>query len=147
VLAPTVRVGCAQQSGTLTLRAATLTSVASEIGQSLATQGFRLIALISTHGCNTLPLRLAAERLNRTVKRAFACAPEGDVGPHPGAHSGEWLTSVMLVLRPDLVQAQVATEDLAGEVHAAGREQGVIHLERFVSTIVTVIHGHQHAGR
>ena len=151
VLAPTVRVGCAeqhmQQSGTLTLRAATLTNVASEIGQSLASHGFRLIALISTHGGNTPPLRLAAERLNRTGNGAFAYAPEGDVGPHPGGHSGEWLTSVMLVLRPDLVRVQAATEDLADQVQAATREQGVIHLERFVSTIVNVIHSQQQAGR
>jgi creatinine amidohydrolase len=132
VLAPTVRVGHAEQhmhgAGTLTLRPETLTDLAVEIGESLATHGFRVIVLVSTHGGNAAALRAAAERLNTTLDGVTAYAPEGDVGPDPGSHSGEWLTSVMLAVRPDLVQMQ--------EAGAADPERGAAHVERFVTAIV-----------
>jgi creatinine amidohydrolase len=131
VLAPTVRVGVAEQhmqgAGTLTLGAATLTQVAFEIGESLARHGFRVIALVSTHGGNTAALEAAAERLNSTFAGATACAPKGDVGPDPGGHSGEWLTSVMQAIRPDLVQSEAAAHN------------GAANLERFVAAIVRQI--------
>src|SRR5689334_3865118 len=47
---------------------------------------------------------VAVARFGATSSGAVVCAPAGDVGPSPGAHSGEWLTSVMLALRPDLVE-------------------------------------------
>jgi creatinine amidohydrolase len=140
VLAPTVRVGCAEQhmdlTGTLTLRPATLRDVAFEIGESLAKHGFRTIALVSTHGGNATPLRAAVECLNETLRGACACAPDGDVGPHPGSHSGEWLTSVMLALRPELVDMQAASGDVAVELGVANAERGAVHMERFVTAIV-----------
>jgi creatinine amidohydrolase len=140
VLAPTVRVGYAEPhmdlTGTLTLRPATLTDVAFEIGESLAKHGFRTIALVSTHGGNAAPLRAAVERLNETLRGARACAPDGDVGPHPGSHSGEWLTSVMVALRPELVDLRAASGDVAAELGPANAERGAVHLERFVTAIV-----------
>jgi creatinine amidohydrolase len=140
VLAPTVRVGYAAQhmalAGTLTLRPATLRDVAFEIGESLAKHGFRTIALVSTHGGNATPLRAAVERLNETLRGACACAPDGDVGPHPGSHSGEWLTSVMLGLRPELVDKRAASGDLAAELAVANAERGAVHVDRFVTAIV-----------
>lgn len=140
VLAPTVRVGYAEQhmrlAGTLTLRASTLTDVAIEIGESLAKHGFRVIALVSTHGGNTGPLRAAAERLNKALPGAVVCAPDGDVGRDPGSHSGEWLTSVMLALRPEAVQLRAADADIAAELAATTADRGAIHLERFVTAIV-----------
>jgi creatinine amidohydrolase len=140
VLAPTVRVGCAEQhmdlTGTLTLRPATLRDVAFEIGESLAKHGFRTIALVSTHGGNATPLRAAVECLNEALRGACACAPDGDVGPHPGSHSGEWLTSVMLALRPELVDMRAASGDVAVELGVANAERGAVHMERFVTAIV-----------
>lgn len=140
VLAPTVRVGCAEQhmdlTGTLTLRPATLRDVAFEIGESLAKHGFRTIALVSTHGGNATPLRAAVECLNETLRGACACAPDGDVGPHPGSHSGEWLTSVMLALRPELVDMRAASGDVAVELGVANAQRGAVHMERFVTAIV-----------
>jgi creatinine amidohydrolase len=131
VLAPTVRVGLAEQhmhgAGTLTVSSATLTDLAFQIGESLARHGFRRIVLVSTHGGNTAALKAAAERLNQTFDDVRACAPEGDIGPDPGSHSGEWLTSVMLAIRPDLVRAE------------ADAAVGAAHLERFVAAIVRQI--------
>src|SRR3954454_11867201 len=140
VLAPTVRVGDAQQhaqlTGTMTLRAHTLSDVAVELTESLIRQGFTLIVLVSTHGGNRAALDTAVARLRATSGRAVVCAPQGDVGPSPGAHSGEWLTSVMLAVRADLVELENAGSDLAGELRAANPERGAHHLERFVASVV-----------
>lgn len=140
VLVPTVRVGYAEQhmqrNGTLTVGALTLRNVAAEIGESLAAHGFQVIALISAHGGNVGSLRAAVEHLNCALAGVVACAPEGDVGQDPGSHSGRWLTSVMLALRPELVQLDAADPDLAKELQAADPEAGAVHIERFVDSIV-----------
>lgn len=140
VLAPTVRVGDAEQHaqliGTMTLRADTLSDVAVELIESLLRQGFRLIVLVCTHGGNRRALDTAVARLRATSSGAVVCAPPGDVGPRPGAHSGEWLTSVMLALRPDLVDLENAGSEFAGELRAANPERGARHFQRFVASIV-----------
>jgi creatinine amidohydrolase/Fe(II)-dependent formamide hydrolase-like protein len=140
ILAPTVRVGCAgrhrHRAGTLTLRAETLTEVATELGESLAQHGFRVVVLSSTHGGNAGPLRAAAARLNCSLDGVVACSPEGDVGPDPGAHSGEWLTSVLLTLRPDLVAIERAGSDLQ---RSASAQRGRDHIERFIASIVDAV--------
>jgi creatinine amidohydrolase len=138
VLAPTVRIGCAEQhahlTGTISLRAETLTAIAMEVAESLMRHGFALIVLVSTHGGNRAALDAAVRRLNTARGGAVACAPQGDVGPQPGAHSGEWLTSVMLALRPDLVDLASASPELAADA-----ERGARHVERFVTSIVEAV--------
>lgn len=140
VLAPTVRVGCAEQhmgvAGTLTLTPATLTDVAVEIGESLARHGFRVIAVVSTHGGNAAPLAAAAQRLNEALPGTVVCAPAGDLGPRPGSHSGEWLSSVMLALHPELVEVGAADRSVLDELRDAGAQRGQDHLARFVAAIV-----------
>jgi creatinine amidohydrolase len=140
VLAPTVRVGCAEQhvdlTGTITLRAGTLTEVAIDQAESLARHGFGLIVFVSTHGGNRGALDAAVARLNAAPDGALACAPQGDFGSRPGAHSGEWLTSVMLALRPDFVELDLASAELATELREADAERGARHIERFVSSVV-----------
>jgi creatinine amidohydrolase/Fe(II)-dependent formamide hydrolase-like protein len=132
VRAPAVHVGHAPRTGVLTLRADTLTDVAVQLVDGLTRQGFTRIALVSTHGGNRAALDAA-------VGGAGVCAPRGDVGPRPGTHSGEWLTSVMLALRPDLVRLEHAPAALADEVRAASAERGRRHLERFVASIVAAV--------
>jgi creatinine amidohydrolase len=143
VLAPTMRVGSAQQHmylpGTLTLRPETLRESALDIAESLAEHGFRLVAFTSTHGGNAAPLRAAAEHFNRQRRQARACVPEGDVGEHPGSHSGQWLTSVMLAVRPELVEIEGVTGGLREELQRASAEAGAIYFERFVSAMVTAV--------
>jgi creatinine amidohydrolase/Fe(II)-dependent formamide hydrolase-like protein len=141
VLAPTQRIGDAGQHmdrpGTLTLGTTTLTDVAVSIVQSLAAQGFRLIVLLSTHGGNFRPLRRAVEHLNSALpENVIVRTPQGDVGPDPGSHSGEWITSVMLALHPDLVDIERADETLATELRSAGAQRGREHLERFAASII-----------
>jgi creatinine amidohydrolase len=133
LLVPTVRIGDAtrhaSRTGTLTLRPDTLQAVAYELALSLETWGLRVIAFVSTHGGNATALQAASERLNADLADAVACAPRGDVGPDPGEHAGQWLTSVMLRLHPGLV----AKKDDATE------SQGAERLERFIASIVAQI--------
>jgi creatinine amidohydrolase len=140
VLAPTVRVGDAEAHahllGTMTLHADTLSDLAVHLSESLIGQGFTLVVLASTHGGNRRALDAAVARLRATSTDAVVCAPAGDVGPRPGARSGEWLTSAMLALRPDLVELEHAGAELAGELRAASPERGARHIERFVASIV-----------
>jgi creatinine amidohydrolase len=143
VLAPTARIGDAEQhmqrTGTLSLRGHTLADIAVDLGMSLARHGFRVIALVSTHGGNRRALEAAAGRLNHALVDTIACAPAGEVGPEPGGHSGAWLTSVMLALRPELVDLTRAGAGVAEEVQAANAGGGAARLERFVASIVAAV--------
>jgi creatinine amidohydrolase len=140
VLAPTVHVGHADQhvqgAGTLTVPAGTLRDIAIHTARSLIAHGFRLIVLLSTHGGNHDALGQALESLSAEFPDVVVCTPRGEVGPDPGSHSGKWLTSVMMVLRPELVDAGSADAALAAEVSAATPVRGRENLERFVSAIV-----------
>jgi creatinine amidohydrolase len=141
VLAPTQRIGDADQHaerpGTLTLGSRALTDVAVAVAGSLARQGFRKIVLLSTHGGNRPALRDAVGLLTGSLPRwVVVCAPEGDVGPDPGVHSGEWITSVMLALHPQLVEMEHIEPQLAGALNSASASRGREHLERFVASII-----------
>jgi creatinine amidohydrolase len=144
VLAPTLRVGCSQQHldlpGTLSLDTATLTAVAMEQARGLAEQGFTVVVLLSTNGGNDAAMDAAVAEFEALPSSAVVRAPRGDVGPNPGSHSGQWLTSVMLALRPDLVHLEEAGGDLAAELEAANAQRGHEHLERFVASIVASLH-------
>jgi creatinine amidohydrolase/Fe(II)-dependent formamide hydrolase-like protein len=143
VLAPTLGVGCAEQHqdlpGTITLSAATLTALAVEQAQSLARQRFQVVVLLSTHGGNRGPPDAAVHELDRSLQDAVAFAPRGDVGTNPGRHSGVWLTSVMLALRPDLVEVDRADPVLREELEAASPERGYEVLERFIASVVSAV--------
>jgi creatinine amidohydrolase/Fe(II)-dependent formamide hydrolase-like protein len=138
LLVPTTKIGDASQhaanSGTLTLRPATLADFAYDTAESLAKTGVRVIAFVSTHGGNATALDTAAARFNETVTTATACAPRGDVGPDPGSHAGEWLESALHAVRPDLVDA---TKLPSGSV-----QRGAQNLERFAASIVAQIRAH-----
>ena len=140
VLAPTVRVGCADPhihgKGTLSVPVETLSTTAYHVASSLVAHGFRVIALISTHGGNLAALEDAVRLLTEEHPEVVACAPRGDVGPAPGSHSGHWLTSVMLTVRPELVDLEAALPELEDEVRGATPEAGRENLERFVSSLV-----------
>jgi creatinine amidohydrolase len=144
VLAPTVRVGCAEQhgapDGTISVPGATLTDTAVALGEALAAQGFRLVVLMSIHRGNTEALQSAVARLNQRFDEhglgARACAPRGDVGPDPGRHSGKWLTSVMMALRPELVDLPAASAALQDDLRDADAKAGAARFEHFVTSIV-----------
>jgi creatinine amidohydrolase len=135
VLAPNVRAG-AGPTGTLGVHDGTLVDTAVALAESLAVTGFRLIVLLPIHGGNVEPLNIAAARFNEGPGPARACVPRGDVGPDPGSHSGKWLTSVMLALRPELVDLRAASASLRPELEGVDAESGAARFERFVGSIV-----------
>jgi creatinine amidohydrolase len=142
VLLPTVRFGDSaaheELSGTITMSSETLTTIAVELSRSLARTGFAVIVLLSTHGGNRQGLDAAVQLLTG-MSDAVVCAPPGDVGPAPGSYSGEWLTSVMLALRPELVDLANAAENLRDELRVANAERGRQHFERFVASSVQAV--------
>jgi creatinine amidohydrolase/Fe(II)-dependent formamide hydrolase-like protein len=123
--------------GTIGVSAGTLTAVAFDLSLSLARTGFRFIALVSTHGGNRAALDEAV--LSVSMDRCVVCAPPGDLGSAPGSYSGEWLTSVMLAVRPDLVDLRAVPEELRSEVATASGERGREHVERFVASCVKAV--------
>lgn len=139
VVAPTVRIGCADAHGsfpgTLTLTRDTLRKVAVEIGLSLARHGFRLIILLPTHCGNVAAVEAAVEDLNDTLEGAVAYGPVNDIErdvleyaagnasrengvtlTQSGAHAGEFETSAMLALRPELVRRERAEAGYMGNM-------------------------------
>ncbi len=100
--------------GTLTLTAETLARVWTEIGQSVARAGIRKLVLFNSHGGQPQVMEIVARDLRvRLGMLVVACSwyaagiPPGLFSPEEvqdGIHAGAIETSMMLHLRPDLVQ-------------------------------------------
>ena len=110
--------------GTFRVRMDTIISVVREVCESVARMGFKKVVIVSGHGNHTGPMRVVARQV------ADSCAidvpvvmPAGMVmnklaeinkgGPGASCHAGEYETSLMLHLHPELVDMSQATnEDL-----------------------------------
>lgn len=123
VLAPTVPLGVSTHHmafpGTLTLDVATFQRVVEQCVESLASHGFETVLVVPSHGGNFGPLRELHERTGGTIGGArfvpytdllaFVGAMEAvglEEGIPPeasGGHAGEAETSLVLAIRPDLV--------------------------------------------
>jgi creatinine amidohydrolase len=149
-LAPTIRVGCSHHhlafAGTISLEEETFHRVVGDIVKALAAHGFKRIVLLPTHGGNFRPLGEALARLGPlegvkviafTDVRELASATMGvgaELGITPaegGVHAGEWETSMMLAMRPELVSMERAEPGYVGDL-ASG-------LERFFNEGVHVL--------
>ncbi len=104
--------------GTLTLSAETLTQVLIQLGESVQRAGLRRIVLFNSHGGNPQVLDIVARTL-RIRHKLFVVnvswprlgLPDGMFPAHElthGIHGGDVETSVMLHLRPDLVDMDKA---------------------------------------
>lgn len=138
IFAPTVRVGCSSITWPSRGRSpseATLAAVAVDIVLSLARHGFRRIFLLPTHFGNFAPLAEAASTLeSHDLGEAVVINPTdyfavvledatlkvseelGVSAGESGAHCGEWETSIMRVLRPDLVHMDRAEAGYTGDL-------------------------------
>lgn len=106
--------------GTLTLSAETLTRLLIEIGQSVHRAGLRRLILLNSHGGQPQVLDIVARTLRVTagmfvVNAAWSKLATGlppglfsDRERTHGIHGGEIETSLMLHLRPDLVDMSKA---------------------------------------
>lgn len=181
-LAPTLRVGCSSHHlafpGTMSLGEETFYQVVADVVAGLTRHGFRRIVLLPTHGGNFRPLGEAVTRLRPPEGVRLITFPDvslllgailpvaSSLGITPtegGVHAGEWETSMMLALRPDLVRVEAAeagyTGDLMsgvqrffeegvqaiaengvfGDPRRASAEAGRRYLERIVDVVVQKI--------
>src|SRR2546423_1321269 len=124
-VAPTVRVGCSEHHlefpGTLSVSEETFHAVVADLVRSLARGGFRRVVLVPTHGGNFGPLARALEKLGPVeglevsaltdLSALFAIAQLGaDEHGVPltegGLHAGEWETSMLMSIHPELVHLE-----------------------------------------
>ena len=137
-VAPTVRVGCSEHHlafpGTLSISAEAFHRIVGDLVRSLARGGFKRVVLLPTHGGNFGPLADGVEKLGPVegveiraltdLGALFAVAqlgadeygvPLGD----GGLHAGEWETSMMLAIHPDLVHPERGEPGYTGDIEAA----------------------------
>jgi len=108
-------------AGTFCLSMETLMAVVREVCQSVAEMGFRKLVIFSGHGNHHGPLRVVSRQLADSHKidvpvvlpagmtaKKLAEINKGGLGA--SCHAGEYETSVMLHLRPDLVDMSKATD-------------------------------------
>ena len=121
----------AWSAGTFWLSAQTLTAVLRDLGRSVARTPARRLAFLNGHGGNSALLQVVARDIRvETGLRTFTLhprlpadqggtSPEGELGM--GVHGGFEETSLMLHLRPELVDMSQADrwvpEHLAGYRH------------------------------
>lgn len=135
---PTVRVGCSSHHlefpGTLSVDDETFYGIVHGLVRSAARGGFARIVLIPTHGGNFGPLGAALERLKPDVGirvsaltdvrvlLAIAQTGEEEFGvplSSGGLHAGEWETSLLMAVRPDLVRSARNESGYTGDLDAA----------------------------
>jgi creatinine amidohydrolase/Fe(II)-dependent formamide hydrolase-like protein len=119
-------------AGTVTLSQATLAAVVHDIGASVARAGFRRLVLLNSHGGN----RTVLEYLARDVREATGLMvfpvstwllglefePVSPDEARWGTHAGDWETSLMLALAPDLVHMDRTPGDPAYPSYEPERE-------------------------
>lgn len=135
LLAPGLPIGCSEHhmdfAGSLTLSQETFRQVVADLCRSLAHHGFSHIVLIPTHGGNFAPLAKAVEAIRPELSEVnliaftdlmgfmdeiFRVGKSREVTPEKaGAHSGEFETSLMLTVRPDLVAMHAAQPGYTGD--------------------------------
>ncbi len=137
-LAPTLRIGCSEHhvgfAGTMSLSEPTYHGLVADVVRSLLAGGFRRIVLLPTHGGNFGPLAGALEKLEPAERqRVIALTDLGvlfeiaQIGEREfgvplgegGLHAGEWETSLMLSIHPDLVKMEVAEAGFTGDLQEA----------------------------
>ena len=137
-VAPTVRIGCSSHhvgfAGTMSIGDETFHAIVADVVRSLAAGGFRRIVLIPTHGGNFAPLGAAIEKLGAvegvrvdaltdlSVLFQVAVLGQDEHGvplSEGGLHAGEWETSMMLALHPELVKMDRAEPGYTGDLQEA----------------------------
>lgn len=137
-LAPTLRVGCSEHhvgfAGTISLSDSTYHAIVGDLVRSLLRGGFRRIVLMPTHGGNFGPLAAAVEKLEESERAhvvaltdlgvLFQIAQMGEAEygvplAQGGLHAGEWETSLMLAVHPELVRMDRAEPGFTGDLQEA----------------------------
>jgi creatinine amidohydrolase len=136
--APTVRVGCSEHhlefAGTLSISEQTFHALVADLVRSVARGGFRRLVLLPTHGGNFGPLAQAIEKIGpvpgmeiRALTDLGALLAIAQVGAEEhgvplnegGLHAGEWETSMLEAIHPDLVHPERGQPGYTGDPEAA----------------------------
>jgi creatinine amidohydrolase len=137
-VAPTVRIGCSEHHlefpGTLSISEPTFHALVADLVHSLARGGFRRVVLVPTHGGNFRPLAAAVEKLESPdgievsaltdlgalMTLVQVGAEEHGVPPGEGGlHAGEWETSMLMAIHPELVHLERGEPGFTGDLEAA----------------------------
>lgn len=137
-VAPTVRIGCSEHHlefpGTISVSGDTFHEIVADVVRSFARGGFRRIVLLPTHGGNFRPLAAALEKLGPvdgvdvravTDLRALLAVAQRGADEHGvplgdgGLHAGEWETSMMMAIRPELVHLDRGEPGYTGDLENA----------------------------
>lgn len=137
-VAPTIRIGCSSHHlefpGTLSLADETFHAVVGDMVRSLARGGFGRVVLLPTHGGNFGPLGKALEKLGPVkgvqisaltdvrVLLAVAQLGESEYGvplAEGGLHAGEWETSLLMAVEPQLVHLERGAPGFTGDLDEA----------------------------
>ena len=110
----------------------TFHAVVGDLVRSLLRGGFRRIVLVPTHGGNFAPLAAAVSKLDERqsvtaltdlgVLFQIAQMGEREYGvplAEGGLHAGEWETSLLLAIHPDLVAMEHAEPGFTGDLQDA----------------------------
>lgn len=126
-------------AGTLTARAETLLALWTEIGQSVAKAGVRKLIVLNSHGGQKSLVDIVATRLRAEHGLFVVRASTFSLGTPPGLfdarelalgiHGGDFETSLMLHLRPDLVRTE-RIEDFAGLPEQWAKEHELLGVEK-----------------
>ena len=105
-------------AGTVTLSQETLSAFIHDIARSVARSGFRRLVLFNSHGGNVSVVETAARDARRSTglmvfpfsmfRIGLDYPPISEQEARWGTHAGEWETSMMLALTPELVDMQRA---------------------------------------
>ncbi len=137
-LAPTLRIGCSAHhvgfAGTISLSEQTYHGLVADLVRSLLDGGFERIVLLPTHGGNFGPLAAALEQLEDDEREHVVALTDlgvlfqiAQIGEREhgvplgegGLHAGEWETSLMLAIHPELVDMEGAQPGFTGELQEA----------------------------
>jgi creatinine amidohydrolase/Fe(II)-dependent formamide hydrolase-like protein len=137
-VAPTVRIGCSEHHlafpGTLSVSGDTFHGVVADVVRSLARGGFRRIVLLPTHGGNFGPLAAALDKLGpidgveiRALTDLGALFTVAQLGAEEhgvplaqgGLHAGEWETSMIMSIHPELVHLERGAPGYTGDMESA----------------------------
>lgn len=137
-VAPTVRIGCSEHhlefAGTLSISEETFAGIVADVVRSAARSGFRRIVLLPTHGGNFGPLAAVLEKLGpvegievRALTDLGALVAIAQLGADEhgvalgdgGLHAGEWETSMLEAIHPELIHRDRAEAGYTGDPQAA----------------------------
>ncbi|OUJ19082.1 Fe(2+)-dependent formamide hydrolase involved in riboflavin and F420 biosynthesis ArfB [Methanonatronarchaeum thermophilum] len=138
LMAPTIQVGCSDHhmdfKGTITIKPQTLMNLITDYCTSLSKQGFKNIAIISTHGGNCAPVTTIAPEISKKLDKT-KIIPLSSFEKHiqiwteatknhgikPGEinHAGAAETSILLAEYPELIDKQKIKKGYTGEINSS----------------------------